>query len=165
MVKDPQPGQPRWISIFILVGSIYFMSALFIAAIFEPDIRLLHAFQALIYVAVIVLTRRNSAWGFGIGCLNGLFWNYIFIVGAADKLWLLLKGQLFRPDLVLQAIATVANFMIIIACLTAFIRLKPDAKRWSAFVTGGILAIGYLILIIVMMRPQYIPLLRHVFGL
>ena len=164
-MKNLQHGQPRWIPVFILAGSIYFMSALFIAAVFEPDIRLLHTFQALIYVAVIVLTRRNSAWGFGIGCLNGIFWNYIFIVGAADKIWLLLTVQLFRTDLVLQTIATVANFMIIIACITAFIRLKPDAKRWSAFVTGGILAIGCLILIIVIMRPLYIPLLKKVFGL
>ena len=114
---------------------------------------------------LIVLTRRNSAWGFGIGCLNGVFGNYIFIVGASDTLLLLLKGQLFRPDLVLQAIATVANFVIIIACLTAFIRLKPDAKRWTAFVTGGLLAVGYLILIIVLMRPIYLPLLKKVFGL
>ena len=164
-MKDVRLGQPRWISLFIIVGAVYFMSALFVAAIFEPDIRLLHAFQALIYVAIIVLTRRNSAWGFGIGCLNGVFWNYIFIVGAQDKLWLLLKGQLFRPDLVLQAVATVANFLIIIACLTAFIRLKPDAKRWTAFVTGGLLAVGYLILIIVLMRPIYLPLLKKVFGL
>jgi len=164
-VKNLQPAQPRWISLFILVGAVYFMSALFIAAVFEPDIRLLHAFQALIFVAIIVLTRRNSAWGFGIGCLNRLFWNYIFIVGAADKLLLLLTGHLFRPDLVLQAVATVANFMIIIACFTAFIRLKPGVKQWTAFMTGGITAIGYLILIIVIMRPIYIPLLKKVFGL
>jgi hypothetical protein len=164
-MEDTLFHQPRWIRVFIIAGAVYFMSALFIAALFEADIRLLHTFQALIYVAIIVLTRRNNAWGFGIGCLNGAFWNYIFIRGAADKLWLLLTGQLFRPDLLLQAIAAVANFMIIIACLTAFIRMKPETKRWAAFLTGGLLAIGYLIALIVVLRPAYIPLLKSVFGL
>lgn len=164
-MKNTRPVQPRWIRLFIVVSAVYFMSALFIAAAFEPDIRLLHAFQALIYVAIIVLTRRNSAWGFGIGCFNGAFWNYIFIAGAADKIWALLTGHLFRPDLVLETIATVANFLIIIACYTAFIRSRPGANRWTAFITGGILAVGYLILIIVIMRPLYIPLLKKVLGL
>lgn len=29
------------------------------------------------YIAVIVLTRKNSAWGFGAGCIIAAFWNYI----------------------------------------------------------------------------------------
>jgi hypothetical protein len=37
---------------------------------------MLHALQALIYIAVIFLTRRNSAWGFGAGCVIAALWNY-----------------------------------------------------------------------------------------
>jgi len=106
IMKDARLGQRRWISLFIIVGAVYFMSALFVAAIFEPDIRVLHAFQALIYIAVIVLTSRNSAWGFGISCLNGAFWNYIFIVGAADKLWDCSPGIFSGPILFCKLLAT-----------------------------------------------------------
>lgn len=68
---------PRWISILILVGAGLFMFALILSAVFEPSIRLLHALQLLIYVAVIVLARRDNVWGFGAGCLISAFWNYI----------------------------------------------------------------------------------------
>ncbi len=47
--------KPRWISISILTAAVFFILALFITAVFEPSIRLLHAFQALVYVAVISL--------------------------------------------------------------------------------------------------------------
>jgi hypothetical protein len=160
-----EPNQPRWISISILVRAGFFIFALVLSAVLEPRIRLLHAFQALIYVAVIVLTRRNSAWGFGAGCLISAFWNYIFIRGAAEELWAFLTGRLLRPDLALQLAATGAHFLLIIACLTSFVRLRPGVKRWTEFLAGGALAIGYLILIIVTTGPEYmIPLLKRVFG-
>jgi antibiotic biosynthesis monooxygenase (ABM) superfamily enzyme len=56
---------PRWLRVAIVVGAGLFIAALLLSAVFEPRIRLLHLLQALIYVAVIVLTRRGSAWGFG----------------------------------------------------------------------------------------------------
>ena len=41
--------EPRWIRASILVGSVCFIFALFLSAVFEPKIRLLHTLQALIY--------------------------------------------------------------------------------------------------------------------
>ena len=70
-------ANPVWVDRFILVGAGLFIFALVVSAIFDPTIRVLHAFQMLIYVAVIVLTRRGSAWGFGAGYIIGAFWNYI----------------------------------------------------------------------------------------
>src|SRR5262245_18194053 len=98
-------AKPRWISAFILVGSLFFIFALVLSAVFDPKIRVLHTLQALIYVAVILLTRRNSAWGFGAGCIVAAFWNYInlfitnFIKSGLQQLLILLQtGQLYRPD-------------------------------------------------------------------
>jgi hypothetical protein len=62
-------ANPVWVDRFILVGAGLFIFALVVSAIFDPTIRILHAFQTLIYIAVIVLTRRGSAWGFGAGCI------------------------------------------------------------------------------------------------
>jgi hypothetical protein len=47
----------------IEIGAWFFILCLFISAIFDPTIRVLHTLQALIYLAVILLTRRRSAWG------------------------------------------------------------------------------------------------------
>jgi hypothetical protein len=55
----------------------FFIFALFLSAVFEPAIRVLHFLQALICVAVVVLTRRNSPWGYGAGVIVSAFWNYI----------------------------------------------------------------------------------------
>src|SRR5215831_6177448 len=61
--------------VWIPIGAAVFIAALTVSAIVVPELRLLHLMQALIYVAVIVLARRNSAWGFGAGFAIAIVWN------------------------------------------------------------------------------------------
>jgi hypothetical protein len=77
LVMSKADTNPAWINTSVLVGAGLFIFALSLSAVFDPRIRLLHVLQALIYIAVIVLTRKTSAWGFGAGCVIALFWNYI----------------------------------------------------------------------------------------
>jgi hypothetical protein len=163
---------PRWINASILVGAGFFIVALVLSAVFDPSIRVLHALQALIYVAVIILTRRGSAWGFGAGCLIAAFWNYInlfvttFIrVGLEQLMTLVRTGQLQRPDLLVAVIAAADHFLMIGACLVGFLRTGPNPRRWGQFVGGGVLAVAYLVAIIFTTGPQYIGLMKRVFGL
>lgn len=163
---------PAWINASILAGAGCFIFALVLSAVFDPKIRVLHALQALIYIAVIVLTRRNSAWGFGAGCIISAFWNYInlfvttFIKAGMEQLSILLQtGHLPRPDLLVAVIAAAGHFLLIIACLAGFLRERPRARQWAQFVTGGALAVGYLVGIIVTTGPQYIGLLKRTFRL
>ncbi len=44
-------------------------------------------------------------------------------------------------------------------------RLKPGTNEWAKFLGAGILAIGYLLLLMITMRPEYIPLLKKCFGM
>lgn len=164
--------QPVWIRAFILGGAGFFIFALFLSAVFDPTIRLLHALQALIYVAIIVLTRRNNAWGFGIGCIIALFWNYVnlfvadFVRAGLHQLSVLAhSGQVPRPDLLIAVVAAGGHFLLIIACLAGFIRTRPKLQQWGEFVGGGVLAVAYFIVIIVFTGPQYIGLLKRVFRL
>lgn len=164
--------QPVWIRASILIGAGLFLFALFVSAVFEPAIRLLHVLQALIYVAVIVLTRRNNPWGFGMGCIIAAFWNYInlfvtnFISAGLHQLSVLVRtGHLARPDLLIAVIAGAGHFLLIIACLAGFIRTRPKLQAWGQFMGGGVLAIAYFVVIIVFAGPQYIGLLRRVFHL
>jgi hypothetical protein len=163
--KERETEMPRWILMAISASAGFFMLALFISACFVPSIRLLHACQALIYVAVIFLTRKKSPWGFGAGCTIAAFWNYIFLRGAAVDVWAFLTGRVLRSDVGLQLAATVAHFVLIVACAAGFLRLKPGAKQWAIFLGAGTLAVSYLVLLMITMRPEYIPLLKKCFGI
>ena len=161
-----------WINASILVGAGLFMVALLVSAIFDPSIRALHVLQALIYVAVIVLTRRQSAWGFGAGCVIAAFWNYIglfvttFIKAGWTQLSILLQtGQLQRPDLLIALVAAAGHFLLMLGCVAGFLRTRPRLARWTQFAGGGIIAIGYLVLIIITTGPQYIGVLKRAFRL
>ncbi len=161
-----------WVDAWISVGAGFFIFALALSAFFDPKIRVLHALQALIYIAVILLTRRRSAWGFGAGFTIAAFWNYInlfvttFIKAGLYQFSILLRtGHLHRPDLLIAVIAAAGHFLMMVACLAGFLRGRPDRKRWGQFAAGGMLAVGYFALIILTTGPQYIGLLKRVFRL
>jgi len=170
VIRTSQPAGT--VQRLILLGAGLFIFALVVSAVFEPRIRVLHVLQALIYIAVIRLAMRNSAWGFGAGCIISAFWNYInlfvttFIrAGAEQFLNLVQTGQLARPDLALGLVAAVGHFLLIGACVVAFLKTKPTAREWGQFVGGGVLAVAYFVAIIITTGPQYIGLLKKVFGL
>jgi hypothetical protein len=150
----------KWINRSIVVGSAIFVFALAVAAIFAPQWRVLHVLQALIYVAVVVLARRNSAWGFGAGVFIGAFWNVLVLFRSPIGLQavagvgaLIHGGPAPRPDVMLQAFAACGNFLIIAACLVGFFRTRPGARQWGQFAAGGVLAIGYLLAMVFTVGP------------
>src|SRR5262245_64024860 len=74
-MKDGWPNGFYSAQVWTYLGAALFLVALLVSAIVVPELRLLHLMQALIYVAVIVLARRNSAWGFGAGFAIAIVWN------------------------------------------------------------------------------------------
>lgn len=161
-----------WINASVLAGAGFFIFALALSAVFDPRIRVLHVLQALIYVAVIILTRRGSAWGFGAGCFIAAFWTYTnlfvttFIKSGLEQLAASVQtGELRRPDLIVAVIAGAGHFLMILACAVGFLRTKPSLRQWGQFVGGGLLAVVYFIAIIFTTGPQYIGLVKRVFGM
>lgn len=163
--SDGRSNVPRWVAISIPASTGFFIFALFVSAAFQPSLRWLHGLQALIYVAIILLSRQNSAWGFGAGVFIGAFWNFIFLRGASHDIGALLREGVFRADVELQLAAAMAQFLLIAACFTGIWRRRRDLTVWASSVAGGVLAVGYLVLLMATLRPQYISLLRAVFGL
>ena len=154
------------------LGAGFFILALLLSALFDPRIRILHTLQALIYLAVIVLTRRNSSWGFGAGFLIAIFWNYTnlfvttFVRGGWNQLHLLMtSGHASHPDRIIALIACGGHFLMIAGCLAGILLLRPSAQTWTKFFAGGVIAVASFILMIYTTGPQYIPLMRHVFHL
>jgi hypothetical protein len=171
---DIAASQTPSASIFwsIVIGAGLFIFALVLSAVYEPRIRVLHALQALIYFAVVALARKNSPWGYGAGFVISAFWNYInlfvttFIRAGVEQLIAFFEtGRIARPDLALSLIAASGHFLLIQACLVGFLRSGPRTREWAQFVGGGVLAVAYFIVVIITTGPQYIPLLRRVFGL
>jgi hypothetical protein len=158
-------SEPSWVFPAIAISCGYFICLLILAMFFDRSVRVLHPFQALIYVGVVYLAQRQSALGFGAGCLIAAFWNYIFLVGARKDIWTFLTsgtGGIFVP---LQLSGVVAHFVLIAACVVGFRCLSPHRGRWAAFFAGGAIAIGVLIALIDALRPQSMALLRSCFGL
>ena len=142
----------KWINASIVTGSAIFIFALAVSAFFAPQWRVLHVLQALIYVAVIVLTRRKSSWGYGAGVLIAVFWNVLVLfrspVGADGVRvieTLIRTGATTQPDILVQLFAAFGHCLIIVACLVGFLRTRPAARQWRQFFGGGALAIGYLL--------------------
>jgi hypothetical protein len=167
----PRAGR-RWVRPAIVVGAALFLLALVVSAVLDPSIRVLHALQSLIYVAVVVLTRRNSPWGYGAGVVVSAFWNGVNLLitdfisnGFGELIGLLQTGRIARPDQFVAVIAAAGHFVLIAACLIGFLETRPRAREWAKFIGGAVLAIAYLVAIIFMTGPQFIPLVRRTFGL
>jgi hypothetical protein len=154
-----------WIRASIIAGSVMFIFALAVAAIFAPQWRALHVMQALPYIAVIILTGRRSAWGYGAGVFTASFWNFLVLfrspIGVA-----LAHGAVQRPDEALQLFAALGHFLIIVACLVAFWRTRPAGRQWREFVAGGAIAIGYfLVMVWTVGPPEGVEHIKQALGL
>jgi hypothetical protein len=145
----------RWQQVAILVGTALFLLALACSAILDPRLRLLHALQALIYVAILLLTRYNSPWGFGIGTIVPAAWNCmnLFLTTSCKP------GQSSFGLFSVQAMpagsfpsqwpsaASGISFSYLPAS-SAFFRLRPGLHQRLRFIAGGVLAMAYLALIV-----------------
>jgi hypothetical protein len=48
----------------------------------------------------------------------------------------------------------VAHVLLVIACMAGFLQLRPSRKQWGQFFGGGVLALAYLMLIVVITAPR-----------
>lgn len=145
----------HWTRVWIPLAAGLFIVALVGSAAVVPQLRPLHAFQALIYLAVIVLARRNRASGFGAGFVIALVWNGLewlgphLIQAGAHEFWIFLTtGRLGRPDTLMVFIGAIAHLVLIVACAAAFRQLHPGKKDWRRFLVGGALALAYFAAIV-----------------
>jgi hypothetical protein len=165
-----QPALPRWIWWLIVGGASAFILALVVSGVFDPSIRVLHTLQALLYLGVILLARRNNAWAFGAGAIMAAFWDYInlFVTtnipnGVHQLVLLLTTGHVSRPDQLIGIVAGGGHAVLLVGCVAGFLNTRPTRKSWMEFVGGGAIAIAYFLLIIVTTGRQYLPLMHRVF--
>jgi len=156
------PAAPSiWTRVWIPIGAGLFVVALAVSALVTPQLRLLHLLQALIYVAVVILARRSSALGLGAGFTMAVAWNglNLFVThlmqAGAVAFWSLLRtGQVRRIDTMMVALGGIGHFILIVACLAALLDRRMVGPKWRNFVLGGVAALTYFFLIVVIARPR-----------
>ena len=147
--------------VWIPIGAALFLVALAVSAVAVPELRLLHFLQALIYVAVVILARRNNAFALGAGFTIAVAWNCLEFFGphlmqaGAVMFWSFLHtGQVQHLETMMVPIGGIGHSILIIACLTALFHQTTDTKKWWKFVGGGALVLGYFALIVAIARPR-----------
>lgn len=115
----------------------------------------------MIYVAVILLSRRNEAAGFGTGVVVPALWNslqlfvtHLMQAGAREFRSFLMTGHVRRLDTMMVALGGVAHFLLIIGCMAAFLQLRPGRKEWARFIAGGVASLAYFALIVFVALPR-----------
>jgi hypothetical protein len=147
--------------VLIYVGAAIFLVALLASAILVPDLRILHSFQALIYIVVIVLAHRNSPWGYGAAFAIATVWNGMslfvthLIQAGAIAFWSSLSTghiKLLVPMMV--TLGGIGHFILILAAILAVLRSKAGTGKWWKFAGGGVLSIAYFALLVAFFRPH-----------
>jgi hypothetical protein len=126
-----------------------------------PVLRPLHFLQALIYVAVVILARRNNVFALGAGFTIAVAWNCLEFFGphlvqaGAIMIWSFLHtGQVQHLETMMVPIGGIGHLILIVACLTALFHQRTDSKKWWRFVAGGVSVLGYFALIVAVARPR-----------
>ena len=160
MIRNSETGftSPN---LWITMGTILFVIALTVSAVVVPQLRPLHFLQALIYVAIVILARRNSVWAFGAGVTISLAWNCLnlfvthLMQAGAIAFWSFLQtGQARRVDTMMVTLGGIGHFILIGGCLAAFLQRSTDHQKWGKFIGGGVASLVYLALIVAIARPQ-----------
>jgi len=107
-----------------------------VSALVVPQLRLLHLLHALIYVVVVALAHRNSAWGFGGGftvavawnCLN-LFVTHLMQAGGVAFWSFLRTGYVRRLDTMMVTLGGIGHCILIVACLAALLELRTGISN------------------------------------
>jgi hypothetical protein len=154
---------PEWLIAF---GGTVFILALAVSAFWEADIRWLHFFQALMYVATLALAYHRSRWGYFIGISAAGLWVYanIFVTtffrnGLQQVSQWMQSGHLARPDLAISVPAWFANLFVVVGCAWAYSRLryKPFSDIGRLVVTFC-LTTGFFALDMALFQPRYLAL-------
>ena len=159
-------GAPEWL---ILIGAIAFIIVLAVSAFWEADIRWLHFFQALMYVATIALSLRGNRWGYFMGISTAGLWDYANIVATTFffnglqqlSAWVH-TGHLARPDLLIAVPAWFSNFFVSVGCVWGYSRVTTkNVADIARFLVAFALTTGFFAADMAIFQRRYLSLFRR----
>jgi hypothetical protein len=163
------PGRTRvdWTIFALCAAFIYILTQ---SAIWEPEVRVLHFFQALIYVATLVLALRRSKWAYGAGASISLFWLLLTTLGttflrSGIEEWahFFATGEVARPTVFLAVPAGVDQAALIVCCAWAYAKRRDrKASDLAILVASAVASVGYFVAIMAAFRPEFLAGVRHI---
>ena len=162
----------RSIHALIYLSAVTFIIILQLTGWMELSIRTLHMWQTLIYVVVIILSSRRSVAGYGAGIGIATFWNIanLFVTKFITSGWTVLvhlihTGSDPHPELMVAPIAGAAHFVLIGACVAAYI--ERPGKHWHdalILIGSAFAAIFAFFLMVHTWGPQYLHIFWTMFN-
>lgn len=148
----------------IVVLCVAFISILLLSGYFEREVLLLHLFQSLVYVAVMVLSLRQNKWGYGIAIAIATLWNsfntfsgFVFTAGFRQWAVFLDHGRVTDPVHLLAPLAWFDHVALIACSGWAYVRLPQKRLSDIAILLGSFLAVSmYFVAIIAVFWPQFL---------
>ncbi len=150
-----------------------FVAILLISGAIERDVLILHLFQSLIYVAIVVLCIRKSIWGYAVGISISIIWDAYnsisgFVFHAGFRQWALFARTGHFTNFV-QLLAPIAWFdHVALAGALAWAYARRPNKRWTdalVLAAGFVVTFAYFFGIIAAFWPQFIPRARQLLHL
>ena len=156
-------GAPEFL---IILGSVLFVVVLFISAVFEADIRWLHFFQAFMYIACVTLAIDRNRWGYFIGISAAGFWDYgnvfvntFFLNGVRELATWMSTGRVVRPDQLVAVPAWIANLLIVVGCLWAYLRhIQSRRDDFLRFLVAFALTSAFFAADMALFQPRYLSM-------
>ena len=164
----PERTKLDWTIVGLCAGFVYILAQ---SAYWEPEIRLLHVFQSLIYVVVSALCLRHSKWGYGAGVSISAFWLLLTTLGTTflrngvqEWAHFLMTGEIVRPGVFIAVPAGIDQAGLIMCCVWAYTRLR-DRRLGDLLVIGASAAasIGYFVTMMALFRPEFLTGVKHIF--
>src|SRR5262249_14391325 len=143
-----------------------FIAILALSAFFDHTIVWLHIFQAMQYVAAIVLVASRSRWGDALGFSVAAFWNYInlfvtnfFRNGLAALMVLSNVGRVTHTGQLIAVAAVGFHFMMVAgAALALCLKPRSTAPDLLRILLTLIAAIAYFADIVALFQPRYLQI-------
>ncbi len=164
----------RAINLGIAVCSSIFVIILGIAAYWDPAIRVLHAFEALPYIAVAVWSLCRNRLAYPLAFVSAGFWLWTagflttFIRNGFERLAMLIRtGGVDRVDILIAAPAAIATGGLALLSLIGYLQQPARSRRDVAlFIAALVIVPAFFIAIFAAFAPQYLgmftPLVRRI---
>lgn len=144
------------------------MLILAIAAYWDPTIRILHAVEALPYLAAAALCLQRRKPGYVLGVASGAFWLWIagtlttFIRNGFERASMLLRtGHVDRLDVLIAAPAACATGGLVAFSLWGYFRLRT--RSWTdiwLFLIAFVGVAAFFLGIFAAFAPRYLGMFK-----
>ena len=146
----------------IAACSALFIVVLALSAWMDPTIRVLHAFEALPYIAAAILCLRRRRFGYALGFAAGAFWLWTattrttFVRNGFQRL---AAADWSRPDLLIAVPAAIAAAGLALFSILGYMR-QPAKRGRDALLFLAALALMpvFFIAIFAAFQPRYLAL-------